>query len=147
MKRPAVLAGAALLAAACTAQAEVAPSQGAASAPVPATSPATVSYQADIVPLLESQCAACHLTGEEAGGMSLVGDAAIGFLVGKPSEEAPAIMRVVAGDPDASYLVMKLEGTHIARGGSGGQMPFGAPPLPPEQIAKVRQWIAAGATP
>ena len=145
MKRTAVLTGAALLAAACTAQAEVAPSKGAASAPVPAT--ATVSYQADIVPLLESQCATCHLTGEEAGGISLVGDAAIGFLVGQPSQEAPAIMRVVAGDPDKSYLVMKLEGTHIAQGGSGGQMPFAAPPLAPEQIAKVRQWIAAGAMP
>jgi hypothetical protein len=56
-------------------------------------------------------------------------------------------MRVVAGNPDASYLVMKLEGTHLANGGSGGQMPFGAPPLPPEQIAKVRQWIAEGAKP
>lgn len=155
MKHTAVLMGAALLAAACTAQAEVAPSKGAAPAPVaatapapaPATAPAPVSYQADIVPLLESQCASCHLTGEEAGSMSLVGDAAIGFLVGKPSEEAPAIMRVVAGNPDASYLVMKLEGTHITAGGSGAQMPFGGAPLPAEQIAKVRQWIAAGAMP
>ncbi|OYX64347.1 MAG: hypothetical protein B7Y89_01655 [Novosphingobium sp. 32-60-15] len=132
------LGGAALLAAACSAQAEV--------AAVPAASVA-VSYQADIVPLLESQCATCHLTGEEAGGMSLVGDVARDFLVGKPSQEAPAIMRVVAGNPDASYLVMKLEGTHLANGGSGGQMPFGAPPLPPEQITKVRQWIAEGAKP
>lgn len=133
--RRVALGSAALLAAACGARAEVA---------VPA---ATVSYQADIVPLIESQCATCHLTGEEAGGMSLVGDVARDFLVGQPSQEAPAIMRVVAGDPDASYLVMKLEGTHLAHGGSGGQMPFGAPPLLPEQIAKVRQWIAAGAKP
>ncbi|WP_372730381.1 hypothetical protein [Novosphingobium sp.] len=133
------LGGAALLAAACSAQAEVG---------VPAPAAATpVSYQADIVPLIESQCATCHLTGEEAGGISLVGDVARDFLVGKPSQEAPVIMRVVPGNPDASYLVMKLEGTHLANGGSGGQMPFGAPPLPPEQIAKVRQWIAAGAKP
>lgn len=142
MKHTAVLTGAALLAAACTARAHGAAETPAAPALVPA-----VSYQADIVPLLESQCATCHLTGEEAGGMSLVGDVAMGFLVGKPSEEAPAIMRVAAGNPDASYLVMKLEGTHIAKGGSGAQMPFGAPPLSPEQIARVRQWIAAGAKP
>jgi mono/diheme cytochrome c family protein len=132
----AVLAGAALLAAACSAQAE---------APPAITS--AISYQAEIVPLLESNCATCHLTGEEAGGMSLVGDAAIGFLVGTPSQEAPALIRVVAGNPDKSYLVMKLEGTHISHGGSGAQMPFGAPPLAPEQIAKVRQWIAEGAKP
>lgn len=134
MKRIA-LGSAVLLAVACGAQAEVG---------VPA---AAVSYQGDIVPLIESQCATCHLTGEEAGGISLVGDVARDFLVGQPSQEAPAIMRVVAGDPDASYLVMKLEGTHLAHGGSGAQMPFGAPPLPPEQIAKVRQWIAGGAKP
>jgi mono/diheme cytochrome c family protein len=132
----AILAGAALLAAACSAQAEA-----------PGAVTATISYQAEIVPLLESNCATCHLTGEEAGGMSLVGDAAIGFLVGTPSQEAPALIRVVAGNPDKSYLVMKLEGTYISHGGSGAQMPFGAPPLAPEQIAKVRQWIAEGAKP
>ncbi|KPF93441.1 hypothetical protein IP81_03135 [Novosphingobium sp. AAP83] len=124
-----------MLAVACSAQAEV-------GVPI-----AAVSYQADIVPLIESQCATCHLTGEEAGGMSLVGDVARDFLVGQPSQEAPAIMRVVAGDPDASYLVMKLEGTHLAHAGSGGQMPFGAPPLDAGNIAKVRQWIADGAKP
>jgi hypothetical protein len=124
------LTAAALIAAACSAKAEVTPAP---------------SYQADIVPLLESQCATCHLTGEEAGGMSLVGDAAIGFLVGQPSQEAPAIMRVAPGEPDKSYLVMKLEGTHIAKGGSGAQMPFGGAPLSATQITKIRQWIAAGA--
>lgn len=134
-----VLGSAALLAAACSAQAEVGTTAPAAATPV--------SYQADIVPLIESQCATCHLTGEEAGDISMVGDVARDFLVSKPSQEAPAIMRVVAGNPDASYLVMKLEGTHLTHGGSGGQMPFGAPPLAPEQIAKVRQWIAAGAKP
>jgi mono/diheme cytochrome c family protein len=105
------------------------------------------TYSAEIVPLLEANCATCHLTGEEAGGMSLVGDDAIGFLVGKPSEEVPGLMRVVPGEPDKSYLVMKLEGTHILHGGSGAQMPFGAPPLSLEQIARVRQWIAQGARP
>ncbi|WP_298285326.1 hypothetical protein [Novosphingobium sp.] len=132
--RLALLAGAAVLAAGCAAHAD----EGSAPA---------VSYTKDIVPLLESQCATCHLTGEEAGGMSLVGDAAIAYLVGKSAEEAPALMRVAAGDPDRSYLVMKLEGTHITHGGNGAQMPFGAPPLPAADIAKVRAWIAAGANP
>lgn len=135
----AVILGAGLLALACAVRAEE---------PAPAVShqPA-VSYQKDVVPILEQNCATCHLTGEEAGGMSLVGDAAIGFLVGQPSQEAPAIMRVAAGEPDKSYLVMKLEGTHIDHGGSGSQMPFGGLPLAPEDIAKVRQWIAEGAKP
>lgn len=135
----AVILGASLLALACAVRAEE-PAPGASYQPA-------VSYQKDVVPILEQNCATCHLTGEEAGGMSLVGDAAIGFLVGQPSQEAPAIMRVTAGEPDKSYLVMKLEGTHIDHGGSGSQMPFGGLPLAPEDIAKVRQWIAEGAKP
>lgn len=126
------LGSVALIVAACAARAEVAP---------------VVSYQADIVPLLEGNCATCHLTGEEAGGMSLVGDAAIASLVDKPAQGAPAILRIAPGDPDRSYIVMKLEGTHIAHGGSGARMPFGGPPLAPTQITKIRNWIAAGANP
>ncbi|MFN4222867.1 MULTISPECIES: hypothetical protein [Novosphingobium] len=157
MKRGLILAGAALLAAGCAAVAqepvlpEPASAEPASAEPAsaePATAAgASVSYAADIVPLLESQCATCHLTGEEAGGMALVGDMAIASLVGQPAEEAPGLMRVVAGDPDRSYLVMKLEGTHIANGGAGAQMPFGAPPLTAAEIATVRAWIAQGARP
>lgn len=135
--RKLLLTGAALVAVACSANAEVTP---------PVATPASL-YQDEIVPLLESNCATCHLTGEEAGGMSLVGDAAIDFLVGKPAQEAPALMRIVPGDPDKSYFVMKLEGTHLANGGTGAQMPFGGPPLDPEKIARIRQWIAEGAKP
>lgn len=104
-----------------------------------------VSYEKDIVPILEQNCATCHLTGEEAGGMSLVGDSAIGFLVGKPSQEAPTILRVEPGAPDKSYLVMKLEGTHLDHGGSGARMPFGGFPLDDADMAKIRAWIAQGA--
>ncbi|MEY4722388.1 MAG: hypothetical protein RIQ46_2113 [Pseudomonadota bacterium] len=113
-------------------------------------SPATAGkslFQAEIAPLLASNCATCHLTGQEAGNMALIPAKAIESLVGVKSVEAPNLMRVVPGDPDTSYLVMKLEGTHMARGGTGAQMPFGAPPLPKEKIAKVRQWIAEGAKP
>lgn len=141
-----ILAGAALLAAGCAAVAQAPAAHDPAPAAAPNVSP-NVSYAADIVPLLEGQCATCHLTGEEAGGMALVGDMAIASLVGQPAEEAPGLMRVAAGDPDRSYLVMKLEGTHIANGGAGAQMPFGAPPLSAAEIATVRAWIAQGARP
>lgn len=129
MKR--LVLGAALVAAAVAVRAEEA-------AP-------TVSYQKEIVPILEQNCATCHLTGEEAGGMSLVGDSAIAFLVAKPSQEAPTILRVEPGAPDKSYLVMKLEGTHLDHGGSGARMPFGGFPLDDADMAKIRAWIAQGA--
>jgi hypothetical protein len=102
-------------------------------------------YQTDIAPMLQSSCATCHLTGQEAGNMALVPAKAIATLVGVKSSVAPSLTRVVPGDPDNSYLIMKLEGTHIEKGGIGARMPFGAPPLAPEKIAKLRQWIKEGA--
>lgn len=104
-------------------------------------------FQSDIAPLLSGSCASCHLTGAEAGNMSLIPDKAITTLVGVQAVGAPGRMRVVPGKPDESYLIMKLEGTHIENGGAGAQMPFGAPPLKPEKIAKLRKWISEGAKP
>jgi hypothetical protein len=52
------------------------------------------------------------------------------------------VMRVAPGNPDASYLVRKLEG---APGITGQRMPFGGPFLDAAAIQQVRAWIAAGA--
>ena len=51
-------------------------------------------------------------------------------------------MRVAPGNPDDSYLVIKLEGSSRM---VGQQMPRGRDPLSAEQIGTVRQWIADGA--
>jgi mono/diheme cytochrome c family protein len=102
-------------------------------------------FESDIAPLFRSRCATCHLTGQEAGKMTLTPKGAIASLVNAKSTEATSLMRVVPGKPDDSYLIMKLEGTHIEHGGNGVQMPFGAPSLSREEIAKVRKWIAKGA--
>ena len=128
---------------ACSGEAPHRAEPGASDTPAAALSP----FQSDIAPLLAASCATCHLTGEEAGNMSLVPARAIATLVGVKAKGAPALMRVVPGDPDQSYLVMKLEGTQIAHGGSGAQMPFGAPPLSPDKIAMIRKWIKQGAKP
>jgi hypothetical protein len=108
----------------------------------------TVSlFEGEIAPMLATSCAICHLTGAEAGNMSLVPGKAIATLVGVKAVGAPTLTRVVPGKPDESYVIMKLEGTHIEKGGVGARMPFGAPPLSPEKIAKLRQWISQGAKP
>lgn len=104
-------------------------------------------YRAEIVPILASNCSTCHLTGQEAGNIALIPDKAIESLVGVKAVGAPSMIRVVAGDPDKSYLVMKLEGTHMQNGGAGARMPFGAPPLSADNVAKIRQWIKDGAKP
>lgn len=110
----------------------------------PATAADAPSFQRDIVPLLKNRCAACHLTGEEPGGMALHPGGAYGSLVDMPSEEA-ALKRVKPGDPAGSYLLHKLKGTHVEAGGVGVRMPMDSPPLNGAEIARIQAWIAAGA--
>jgi len=62
-------------------------------------------------------------------------------LVGMQSAEAPAVQRVKSGDPNASYLVHKIEG-HAAQ---GVRMPASGPPLSRQDIELIRRWIARGA--
>lgn len=66
---------------------------------------------------------------------------AYGELVGVASSEVPAMMRVVPGDPAASYLLHKIESTSPM---DGARMPPDQP-LPAHKIEAIRLWIAAGA--
>jgi len=109
-----------------------------------ATATAAPRFSVDIVPVFNTRCVACHLTGDEPGRMALTPESAYSSLVGVPSAEA-ALLRVKPGDPDASYLVKKIEGQQRAAGGIGERMPFGGPALDAETIAAIRAWIAAGA--
>lgn len=104
----------------------------------------TPSFQRDVVPLLKFRCAACHLTGEEAGGMALHPRAAHETLVGVPSTES-SLLRVKPGAPDESYLVHKIQGTQLDAAGGGLRMPADGEPLTAAEIAMIRAWIAAGA--
>ena len=63
------------------------------------------------------------------------------MLVDIPSTQDGNILRVRPNNPDASYLIQKLEGTAA----SGQQMPPGGS-LPQAEIDVIRQWITDGAT-
>jgi hypothetical protein len=65
------------------------------------------------------------------------------LLVNVPSVQEPSLLRVEPGDPEASYIVHKIEG----RAAQGGRMPLNGPPLPQESIDLIKQWIAGGAEP
>lgn len=105
---------------------------------------AAPGFAADVAPLLKYRCAPCHLTGDEAGGMALHPGAAWKTLVNTPSIESP-LLRVKPGAPDESYLVRKLEGTHLEAGGQGMRMPMEGGPLSDADIRMIRDWVAAGA--
>jgi uncharacterized protein (TIGR03118 family) len=90
-------------------------------------------------------CSVCHNgIGTSLPGVQDLTSAAATFksLVGVPSIEQPSVERVNPGDPDASYVVLKLEGAPSI---SGARMPFGGPYLSAAQIAQVESWISAGA--
>ncbi len=110
----------------------------------PAAPAAAVSFARDVVPVLRTQCATCHMTGKEAGNMALHPGAAYASLVNVKSP-VTGLVRVVPGKPERSYMIMKLEGTHLDHGGKGTRMPFGVPPLPQQVTDRIAAWIRQGA--
>jgi hypothetical protein len=87
-------------------------------------------------------CTRCHIGASAPEGLRLDAADSYNLLVGVPSAEVPSLLRVMPGDPDESYLVLKLQGS---AGIVGGQMPFGGPYLPQSTIDVIRQWITDGA--
>src|SRR5437773_4701088 len=99
--------------------------------------------------ILTATCAtaSCHGTAA-AGGLSLSAGAAYANLVGAPASnpaaQAAGKLRVVPGDPDASFLIAKLVGQLTPAEGS--PMPLVGAPLTPAQLDMLRRWIAGGAS-
>jgi methionine-rich copper-binding protein CopC len=87
-------------------------------------------------------CTRCHIGASAPEGLRLDAADSYNLLVGVPSAEVPSVLRVMPGDPDESYLVLKLQGS---AGIVGGQMPLGGPYLPQSSIDAIRQWITNGA--
>lgn len=89
------------------------------------------------------RCSVCHSGGSAPHGLRLDSeDNSYAFLVDRPAEGVPELMRVNPGQPEQSYIVHKLEG---AMSIVGSRMPLGGPFLSQEQIDQVRDWIANGA--
>ena len=86
-------------------------------------------------------CTACHAGAAAPLGLRLDAASSYALLVNAPSVEVPSLQRVQPSNPDASYLIQKLEG----RAAVGGRMPLNQPALPAETIAVIRQWITNGA--
>lgn len=88
-------------------------------------------------------CSPCHIGATAPLGLRLDSANSFNLLVGVASVQEPALLRVDPGDPNASYLIRKLEGAASI----GGQMPLGGTPLPQADINVIRQWIIDGALP
>jgi len=102
-----------------------------------------------IQPLLRFRCGCHHTADGGEGGLIGIDDVELGYaaLVGVPSEDVPSMARVEPGQPDQSYLLLKLRDAHRAAGGTGDRMPPTGPALPDAQIQVIADWVAAGAAP
>jgi hypothetical protein len=105
-----------------------------------ALAPSFDSIQANV---FEPLCSHCHSGANAPAGLRLDAANSYALLVGVASVEQPGILRVAPGNPSASYVIQKLEGTAAV----GERMPAGLPPLPQADINVIRQWIADGAQP
>lgn len=117
----------------------------------PESDAGAVSFARDIRPLLDRAeddpagpgCKKCHYStepmhvGYDLGGLDL---ATLGSL--RKGGATAGAKIVIAGAPEDSVLVQKLEGTY----GYGARMPRSGPPyLRSEEIKLVKAWILAGA--
>jgi mono/diheme cytochrome c family protein len=109
-----------------------------------AIQPTLSSIQANI---FTPKCAVsgCHVgTGAPLGLDFSTRGTSFTNLVGVASQQVPALGRVTSGNPDSSYIVIKLEGSPRMASGTE-RMPRGGTALSTEEIAAVRQWIQNGA--
>ena len=72
------------------------------------TGPGTVDFEADVQPIFDANCS-CHLSFSAPQGEVLRAGASYDSLVDVPSTERASILRVKPGDPDNSYLVIKID--------------------------------------
>jgi hypothetical protein len=106
------------------------------------TEPLTADWQSIQDNVFTPICSPCHSGAAAPKGLILDAAHSYQLLVGIPSTEEPTLERVKPGDPDSSYIILKVTG---APGIQGGRMPLDETPLPQSTIDVMRQWIANGA--
>lgn len=115
-----------------------------AAAPKPGVQPTYASLSQQVFVGCSTQ--ACHGGLNPKGNLNLEAEKAYVGLVGAEPDIAQAraegLLRVSPGNPDESFLMIKLQ--PIDKPAYGAQMPLGGR-LSDAQIAAVRQWIAKGA--
>src|SRR5580704_5152468 len=73
------------------------------------TEPLTADFQSIQDNVFTPICSPCHSGASAPEGLQLDAAHSYALLVGVPSTEVPSIKRVNPGNPDSSYIVLKLE--------------------------------------
>ena len=102
------------------------------------------SHATDIQPIWDASCKGCHTGGGSSGMLKL--DSGYSATVNKPSSQVSKLDLIEPGDPNSSYLWLKLKGTHTAAGGTGVSMPKGGS-MSATDLTTIETWITEGANP
>jgi hypothetical protein len=114
----------------------------------------TVTFTADVMPIVTRSCAFASCHGSESGptgGMYLGAneEATYENIVNVPSNDVPAMVRVKPGDPASSFLQHKIDGDACVVATCSGTcaelMPQGQDLMAVTDRLTVRAWIAQGA--
>jgi hypothetical protein len=107
--------------------------------PPPAATPpvAACAPGLDGLTILAQRCGTCHGERAPTKGLDLISPGVGKRLVNVRSTCMSLPYLPGTGDAATSYLIEKLDGP-VA--GCGGQMPFGAPPLSPEERSCLVDW-------
>lgn len=103
----------------------------------PGCAPRSVSYSADVRPILARHCLECHAPGG-AGARASGFDVSSHASLMKGGKFGPF---VVPGDPVGSNLIVLVEG----RADPSIQMPHGRPKLDAREIQVLKDWVQQGA--
>lgn len=101
--------------------------------PAASETPPAPAYEKDIRAIFTKHCTECHSEPGAESGLDLT------TLEGARKGGRKTGQVIIGGNADGSPMVQYLEGARLPR------MPRNAPPLSPEEIALIRNWIAAGA--
>ena len=105
-----------------------------------------VSFKRDVLPRLMAECGICHQRVDPHGLLVIDEDNAYNQLVNVPSYELPSMKRVSPGDPQHSYLWLKVSYQYLAAGGKGWGMPILSGGVRDPVFRKaIHDWIEQGA--
>lgn len=105
-----------------------------------------VTFSGKIKPLLQANCGGCHGGQNVQGNFDVLADGLFERLL-LASKQQPGRKLVAPGQPEQSYLWLKLAGDGSI---TGSRMPIdplggGVRPLSAEDLAAMETWITAGA--
>ena len=108
--------------------------------PPPGGGNTTVTFAADIQPILQSRCANpnCHGSGSIQSGLNM-GSATYSTILAITGSSGTKF--VTAGNASASAFWQKVKNPPTF----GSRMPFGGPFLTPTQVQNIETWINDGA--